>query len=64
MVVVLGGLGAPHLVTYVVVGPHVQLVHGAPVLLHLGVLPETRYSRLKNQDHEICLETKNIKIIK
>ena len=38
LVVVLDRLAAPHAVTHIVVRPHVELVHGAPVLLHPGTL--------------------------
>ena len=39
VVIVVGDrLAAPHAVTHIVVGPHVQLVHGAPQLLHPGGL--------------------------
>ncbi len=58
MVVVVGGLGPAHLVTYIVVRAHVQLVHCASVLFHLGVLPATVYycMNLKEQLLEIlCL---------
>jgi hypothetical protein len=40
--VVLARLRATHLVTYIVVGSHVQLVYCTPVLLHLRVLPAQR----------------------
>ena len=39
VVIVVGDrLAATHAVTHIVVGPHVQLVHGAPQLLHPGGL--------------------------
>ena len=39
VVIVVGDrLAAPHAVTHIVVRPHVQLVHRAPVLLHSGGL--------------------------
>ena len=39
VVIVVGDrLAAAHAVTHIVVGPHVQLVHGAPQLLHPGGL--------------------------
>ena len=39
VVIVVGDrLAATHAVTHIVVGPHVQLVHGAPKLLHPGGL--------------------------
>ncbi len=52
---VVGGLGPTHLVTYVVVGAHVQLVHCASMLFHLWVLPATVYydKNLKEQLLEI-----------
>ncbi len=55
VVVVVGGLGPTHLVTYVVVGAHVQLVHCASMLFHLWVLPATVYysMHLKEQLLEI-----------
>jgi hypothetical protein len=52
-----GGLGPAHLVTYVVVGAHVQLVHSASVLFHLWVLPATYGMNLKEQLLDIlCLQ--------
>ncbi len=56
MVVVVGGLGPTHLVTYVVVGAHVQLVHCASVLFHLWVLPATHGINLKEQLLEILCQ--------
>ncbi len=47
---VMGGLGPTHLVTYVVVGAHVQLVHCASMLFHLWVLPATVYKVTVSQD--------------
>ncbi len=57
VVVVVGGLGPTHLVTYIVVGAHVQLVHCASVLFHLWVLPATHGINLKAQLLEIlCIQ--------
>jgi len=39
VVVILTRIRASHLITYIIVWPHIQLMHGTPVLLYSRGLP-------------------------